>query len=125
MNILVVDDHPNLARATAMALRALGCQTFTATNTAMATQLLGTENIDGVFLDLNLGAESGLDYLSTLTAKVSSPPVILFTAQTKDEVAEEVLTRGALSCLIKPFTLDDLRMQVQRIEQYKRNLSQG
>jgi DNA-binding response OmpR family regulator len=125
MNILIVDDHPNLARTTALALRVLGCATFTAGTTVDATQLLGTEKIDGVFLDVNLGAESGLEFLSKLTARGGGPPVIMFTAQTRDEVAEEVLRRGALGCLIKPFDLDDLRAQVARIEQYQRSHSEG
>jgi len=123
MNILIVDDHPNLARTTALALRVLGCVTFVASTTVDATQVLGTTKIDGVFLDVNLGAESGLEFLSTLTAQLAGPPVIMFTAQTRDEIAGEVLRRGALGCLIKPFALDDLRAQVARIEQYQQNHS--
>lgn len=121
MNILVVDDHPNLVRITAMALRALGCGTFTARNTATATQLLGTEKIDAIFLDVNLGGESGMDFLSQLVAQACQPPVIMFTAQAKDEVAGEAFRRGAFGCLIKPFNLEDLSQQMNRLEQHRRD----
>lgn len=125
MNILVVDDHPNLVRVTALALRALGCRTFTAGTTAAATQLLGTEKIDGIFLDVNLGAESGLDFLSQLVAQAVRPPVIMFTAQAKDEVVGEALRRGALGCLIKPFNMEELGEQMKRLEQHRRDCAGG
>ena len=125
MNILVIDDHPNLAGITAMALRVLGCRTFTACTTVAATQLLEEEKIDGVFLDVNLGAESGMDFLSQLMARAIRPPVIMFTAQAKDEVEGEALRRGALGCLIKPFNLKDLSEQINRLEAHHRDRSIG
>ena len=123
MNILIVDDHPNLARVTAMALRALGWGTFTADTTAAATHLLDTHTIHDIFLDVNLGAEFGLDLLSQVVAQADGPPVIMFTAHAKDEIAHEVLQRGALGFLVKPFDLDDLRQQINLIEYHPRNRS--
>ncbi|HTB80746.1 MAG TPA: response regulator [Opitutaceae bacterium] len=122
MNILIVDDHPNLARVTSLALRTLGCLTFTAGTTAAATHLLNTEKVDGILLDVNLGAESGLEFLSQLVAE-GRPPVIMFTAQTEDEIAAEALSRGAFGCLVKPFNLEDLGRQVKRIEERQRDRS--
>jgi DNA-binding response OmpR family regulator len=118
MNILIIDDKPNLVRVTAVALGTLGCQTFAASTGSAATKLLETEKIDAVFLDINLGGENGWDYLSQLTA-TSKIPVIIFTARTKDEVAGEARERGAFGCLLKPFTLDDLRRQLAQIKQYQ------
>jgi len=115
MNVLVVDDSPNLARVTAVALRTLGCVTFTAHNTAEATRLLGAQTIEAIFLDVHLGAESGLDYLSSLRMQPAAPPVILFTAEAKDDVAEEASRRGAFGCLIKPYDLDDRRCLLDQL----------
>ena len=121
MNILIVDDHPNLLRITALAIGTLGCRTFTAGSVAAAGDLLATEQIDGMFLDVNLGAESGLEFLSQLVAQAIPTPVIMFTAQAREEVAGEALRRGALGCLVKPFNLEDLSQQIRRIEQYQRD----
>ncbi|HEX2861956.1 MAG TPA: response regulator [Lacunisphaera sp.] len=120
MNILIVDDKPSLARVTAVALRTLGCQASTATNTASASQLLATQKFDAMFLDINLGGENGLDYLSQLVTQPDAPAVIMFTSYTKDEVAEEARSRGAFDCLVKPFTLDDLREQLSRLRDHRR-----
>lgn len=119
MNILVVDDHPNLVRITALALRTLGCQAFTAGSTAAATHVLQTEQIDGIFLDVNLGAESGLEFLSRLVAQSNQPPVVLFTAQAHDEIAQEASRRGAIGCLVKPFSLETLSQQLNRMKQQR------
>ena len=118
MNILIVDDKPNLARVTALAFRTLGHQSFTADTTAAATQLIETKKIDAIFLDLNLNGENGFLFLSQLVAQSIRAPVIIFTAHSKEEVAVESLRRGAFDCLIKPFTLDDLRRQIERIERH-------
>lgn len=118
MTILVVDDQPNLARVTAVALRLLGCQTQIAHSTAEADQLLAREKIDAVLLDVNLAGESGFEFLSELLSRPTRLPVVMFTAQTKDEVAAEALQRGAFDCLVKPFSLDDLRHQIARLTEY-------
>ena len=120
MNILIVDDKPNLARVTAVALRTLGCNSFTADSTAAASQMLAKEKIDAVFLDLNLNGEDGFQFLSQLVVQFSQVPVILFTAHSREEIQAEALRRGAFDCLFKPFTLDDLRQQLARIEQYRK-----
>ena len=119
MNILIVDDHPNLLRITALALGTLGCRTFTARSIAAAVHLLATEQIDGIFLDVNLGVESGLEFLSQLVAQATPPPITMFTAQAKDEVADEALRRGASGCLVKPFNLEDLSQQLHRMAEYR------
>ena len=119
MNILIVDDHPNLLRITALALGTLGCRTFTACSIAAARHLLATEQIDGIFLDVNLGVESGMEFLSQLVAQPAPPPITLFTAQTKDEVADEALRRGACGFLVKPFNLEDLSQQLHRMAEYR------
>lgn len=118
MNILIVDDKPNLARVTAVALRTLGCQCFTADSTAAASRIIDAEKVDAIFLDLNLNGENGFLFLSHLIARSVRTPVILFTAHPLEEVSAEAKRRGAFGCLIKPFTLDDLRLQLARIAEF-------
>jgi CheY-like chemotaxis protein len=116
MRILIVDDQPSIARVTEVALGLLGCRTFTTRTTADAARLLSTEKVEAIFLDLNLRGESGLEFLSQLTALDNRTPVVIFTAKFRDEFAEEARRRGAFSYLTKPFNLDDLRRQLIQIE---------
>jgi len=118
MKILIVDDQPGMARVTAIACRALGCSPFTAGSIAEANRVLAREKIDALFLDVNLAGESGLEYLAQILARPTPPPVIMFSALSRDEIVDEAIQRGALGCLLKPFTLEDLRHQMAQIERY-------
>ena len=119
MTILVVDDQPNLVRVTAVALRMLDCIPHIASNVAEASEILNTQRIDAVFLDVNLGGESGFEFLSTLVTRANPVPVVMFSAHARDEIAAEARQRGALDCLMKPFSLDDLRTQLARITAHR------
>ncbi len=125
MNILIVDDHPKLARVTAVALNILDCETFVAENIAAAQHLLATESIDAILLDLHLGGESGMDFISQLIGEGIPMPIVAFTAFDQEEIIAEALRRGAVSCLIKPFNLDDLRFHLNRIEQSRQQRAQS
>ena len=116
MKILIVDDQPNLARVTAIALRLLGCETLTAGTGAEASRILEAGNVDAVFLDVNLNGENGFELLTQFLARTSRLPVVMFTAEMLEDVAAEASTRGAIGCLVKPFGLDDLREQLARIQ---------
>ena len=120
MNILIVDDDTNLVRVTVVALQSLGHRAFIAASFAAANEVLKTKKIDAVLLDLNLNGENGFPFLSELVAKAIQAPVILFTAQSRDEVEEEAKRRGAFDCLVKPFTMEDLRQQLAQIERFHR-----
>lgn len=124
MNILIVDDKPNLARVTAIALRTLDCDSMTADTSSAATKILAKEKVDAVLLDLNLNGENGFLFLSQLVEQFPAIPIVLFTAQTREEIQAEALRRGAFDCLFKPFTLDDLRFQLSRIERHRKPTAQ-
>jgi CheY-like chemotaxis protein len=119
MNILVVDDRPTLARVTSVALGTLGCRTFTSLSVAEAVDMVAGQPIDALFVDMNLGSgESGLQLLDRLRAQGARQPVIIFTADDRDGLGEEATRHGALGFLAKPFTMDDLRRQLAKIEKH-------
>jgi two-component system response regulator (stage 0 sporulation protein F) len=125
MNILIIDDQPNILRVTSIALKLLGCRPFTASTTGEALQLLEAEKIDGVFLDVNLGGESGLVFLAQLLKIPGGPSVMLSTALNRDEAAFEATRHGALGCLVKPFSMDDIRDAIKKIQNHQRQRNKG
>jgi DNA-binding NtrC family response regulator len=118
MNILIVDDQPTLARITAVAFHTLGCRTRIAGTLSTARYLLSAEKFDAIFADVNLRGESGYELLGQLGERHAQVPVVMFTAQTKEEIGEEAIRRGAFDYLVKPFTLDGLRYQLARIREH-------
>src|SRR5690349_15750123 len=59
-NVLYVDDEEAIRRAVATWLRRKGHVVYTASDVASARTILQDHPIDGVFVDLWLGADSGM-----------------------------------------------------------------
>lgn len=64
--ILFVDDEDSLRRATRAALDRRGHTVHTAHSVSEAIRCLGLYHVDGIFVDVWLGADSGFDLLSWL-----------------------------------------------------------
>jgi NtrC-family two-component system response regulator AlgB len=120
MRILIVDDEANIRRTTQIALEALGHETLSADSGAAALKQLERGSVDLVLLDLRLGMESGLDLLSKLLEQEPGIPIVVFTAFASIETAVEAVKRGAQDYLPKPFTPEQLRQVLSKIEKVRR-----
>ncbi len=116
MNILVVDDEANILRTTSIALKSMGHVPFTAESSRRAEFVLAEEKIDAMFLDVMLGSENGLDYLSKLKERKEKIPVIVFTAHSSIESAVESMKRGAYDYIQKPFIPEEIRQMLTKLE---------
>ena len=115
MRILLVEDHPELARWIATAFRSHGFAVDVMADGADADQVLQTEDYALVVLDLTLPGLDGLDVLKNLCARKQTLPVLLLTARW--DVAERVrgLNLGADDYLTKPFALEELEARVKAL----------
>jgi two-component system, OmpR family, response regulator TctD len=115
MRILLVEDHVDLSRWLAKALRATHFTVECAFNGADADGLLATENYSLVILDLMLPKMEGLEVLKRLRARGSKVPVLILTA--RGEVADRVrgLNLGADDYMAKPFDLAELEARVKTL----------
>jgi len=75
------------------------------------------DEIDVVILDHDLGTGSGLDVLSTLSARDRSPPVVYVTASTELSIAVEALKAGAADYVVKTIGEDFEVLLVSALEQ--------
>ncbi|MHB8379092.1 MAG: response regulator transcription factor [Acidimicrobiales bacterium] len=124
MNILTVEDDPNIASFLDRGLRAEGHSVTVATNAESARRwvtTLGTD-LDLILLDLGLPDENGRDVLRSLRAAGVTTPVIVLTAQDglNDKVAG--LDAGANDYITKPFAFDEL---LARIRSVRRSIGQA
>jgi two-component system cell cycle response regulator DivK len=69
---------------------------------------------DAVLLDINLGAENGLDLIAWMGQKpeLGEIPVIAVTAHALVTEQERILQAGCRACLSKPILFDALREQL-------------
>ncbi|BDG08869.1 sigma-54-dependent transcriptional regulator [Anaeromyxobacter paludicola] len=115
LRVLVADDERNIRATLAICLEGLGCAVRQAASGDAALEALRQEPIDLAFLDLRLGAESGLDLLPRLLAERPGLDVVIITAYATFDTAVEAVRRGARDYLPKPFTPAQIREVVQRV----------
>jgi NtrC-family two-component system response regulator AlgB len=120
MRILIIDDEAHIRKTTTMTLETLGHECEPAQNSAEAVSLLKKGSFDAAFLDLRLGDESGLDIIPKLLALEPKLNVIVFTAYSSIDTAIDAMRRGAVDYLAKPFTPEQIRQTIARIETSQR-----
>jgi NtrC-family two-component system response regulator AlgB len=120
MRILVIDDEAHIRKTTAVTLDALGHECAQAANSAEALGHLQKGSFDAAFLDLRLGDESGLELIPKMLALEPKLNVIVFTAYTSIDTAVEAMRRGAVDYIAKPFTPEQIRQSLSRIENNRR-----
>ena len=111
-HILIVEDDRALCSGIALALQSAqeqitGCHTL-----AQAREILKTQPVSLVILDINLGDGSGLDLLREIRMR-SNVPVILLTANDLETDVVMGLELGADDYVTKPFSLMVLRARVR------------
>lgn len=117
MNVIIVDDEP-------LALDVL--ETYIdkvpelkiigkCTNALEANELIRKEDIDLLFLDIQMPQITGIDFLKSL----SNPPMVIFTTAYSN-YALEGFELNALDYLLKPISLDRFMKAVNKaLEQYE------
>jgi NtrC-family two-component system response regulator AlgB len=120
MHILVIDDEAHIRKTTTVMLDALGHECVQAANGSEAMNFLKKSSFDAAFLDLRLGDESGLELIPKLLASEPKLNIIVFTAYSSIDSAVEAMRCGAVDYLAKPFTPEQIRQSLTRIENNQR-----
>ncbi len=115
MRILLVEDHPELARWVAKAFRDAGMAVDVVSDGLDADHVLATQEYAVIVLDLTLPGIDGLEVLKRLRSRRQKTPVLIMTA--RGNVAERVrgLSLGADDYLPKPFALEELEARVKTL----------
>ena len=116
LSILVVEDHPTIARQIVDFLDGLQWQTDHAGTGALAIELATRETYDVVLLDLNLPDMDGLDVCRAI--KQHAPrdvPVLMLTARDAFEDKARGFHGGADDYVTKPFDLRELALRCEAL----------
>ena len=115
MRILIIDDEESIRSTLSMMLQALGHDVVGVGDGATALKEIDKAQFDMAFLDLRLGDENGLDLLPDLLRGNAHLDVVVFTAYASIESAVEAMRRGATDYLSKPFTPEQVRQTLRKI----------
>ncbi|MEK7387054.1 MAG: sigma-54 dependent transcriptional regulator [candidate division NC10 bacterium] len=112
--VLVVDDEPDMVENCARILKKAGYQCLTATDPRQALAQLDAERPDLLLTDLKMPGMDGMELLRRARELDPALPVILITAFATIESAVEAIKEGAFDYLPKNFTVEQLRLAVER-----------
>lgn len=120
LSLLVVEDHGSLCDMVRMFLTRYGYQVRTASNGAIALDILAQAEIHMVLLDLMLPQVDGFEVLRQVhkSRQEMLPYIIVVSAGASDRDRKKVLDLGANEYMAKPFHLARLLERVQAVEKY-------
>jgi DNA-binding response OmpR family regulator len=114
-HILFVDDEAALCELLSLYLRSKGFDVTAALTAREARTLVEETSFDLAILDLNLGAEDGLELLGFIKGKCPQLPVVIFTGLDADEALIRSALAGRASGFVrKAQSLESLAAEVRR-----------
>jgi len=109
--ILYVDDEEAIRRALRALLTRRGHVVYTAGTSEEARDILAAHEVDGAFIDIRLGDESGFDlfkWIDMHKPKVAERVVFVTGDIVREDDVEKALTALQRPVLAKPFELGEL-----------------
>lgn len=104
LRCIAIDDEPLALRQIVAYIGKVPCLELVATcrNAIEAQQLLSSESVDLIFVDINMPDLNGVDFVRSLTSR----PMVIFTTA-HSEYAVEGFKLDAVDYLLKPFSFAD------------------
>jgi DNA-binding NtrC family response regulator len=112
--ILIVEDEPKMLRLLKLNLGEEGYSIRAAQDAEVGLNTLRQEKIDLVVTDLKLPGMDGLEFLQAVKRADARIPVIVMTAYGTVETAVEAMKAGASDYVLKPFSLEEMKLIVRK-----------
>ncbi|MCF7971450.1 MAG: response regulator transcription factor [Methylococcaceae bacterium] len=115
-NILLVEDHHDLAEAVGAYLESSGFTMDYAYDGLSALHLGTTQNYDAIILDIMLPGINGLEVCARLRTEVRlSTPILMLTACDQLDDKLQGFQQGADDYLVKPFDMPELEARLNAL----------
>ena len=115
LNLLIVDDERAIREACREVAHSLGFSAFVADSAEHAYRLLESQAFDAVLLDLRLPGAGGMDALRRIKERRPDALVIVVTGYGTVQSAVQAMKNGAYDYVTKPFSLDELKLLLERV----------
>lgn len=113
--VLIVDDDGDLRENLTELLTSAGYEVVSASNTSEALERLRKEDFDLLLTDLRMPGASGIELIDVARRNHPKTQAILMTAYGSPFTEIEVVRRGGIGYLQKPFEADEVTNLVGNI----------
>lgn len=121
MRFLVADDDPALGMFLARGLETEGHTVRLASDGQDAVERFVHEMPDLTILDLNLPRKDGTEVLRFVRSVTEDLPILILTARNDVETRVKCFDLGADDCMMKPFSLAELRARCRALLRRRRD----
>lgn len=115
MNLLLVEDEPNVVSVISRGLTAEGFKISVAPDGTTGEQMAAQNKFDLIILDIMLPGINGLELCRIIKEKTPNVPIIMLTALGTTENVVNGLDNGADDYLIKPFKFAELFARIRML----------
>lgn len=122
--ILVAEDDKNVARLMQLVLKKEGYDVILAHNGKKALELLDTEHIDVIVLDVMMPEVNGFEFLETIRGNNIDTPVIVTSAKSLPEDRCQGFISGADDYMVKPVDERELLLRIKALLKRSRAVSE-
>ena len=114
-SILIVDDDEQVRRSLQQVIELAGYNSFQAERGRDAIEILEEGEIDLLLLDLKLRVESGIEVLRILRRRQIEVPTIIISGYVSTGVTEQLMDLGVDKIMAKPFRIERVIEEIERI----------
>jgi two-component system KDP operon response regulator KdpE len=111
-SVLIVDDEPQIRRVLRTTLTSHGYTVMEARTGDEALDLIRSEHVDLILLDLNMPGRSGLETCREIRAS-GDVPIIMLTVRNTERDKVQALDAGADDYVVKPFGSEELMARIR------------
>ena len=115
LNLVIIDDERSVREACREVAQSLGFNAFVADSAEHGYRMIENHSADAVLLDLKLPGADGLQALEGIKARRPDAVVIVVTGYATVQSAVQAMKSGAYDYVTKPFSLEELRLLLERV----------
>jgi two-component system response regulator HydG len=115
LNLMIVDDERAIRDVCREVAQSLGFNCVVADSAEHAYRQLESQGIDVVLLDLKLPGAGGLDALRQIRERRPDAVVIVVTGYGTVHSAVQAMKTGAYDYMTKPFSIEELKLLLERV----------
>jgi len=115
LNLVIVDDERAIREICREVAQSLGFNASVADSAEHTYRLLDSQAVDVVLLDLKLPGAGGLEALHRIKQRRPDAEVIVVTGYATVQSAVQAMKNGAYDYVTKPFSMDELKLLLQRV----------